>query len=1369
MAGHGDTQSSWRRWHNDDADYILSCVTKEDLTSLKRLFKQKLGNPGSIFDRFGRNSLHIAVSCGKYDIAEWLINECAVDIQARDFESGWNALHRSLYYGNIQCAILVLKKGLDFSIQDKDGVSPLKIVLLDSQRTKAFKDDHLKLCRVILPYHASEPGELSLEIDELVDIIKEYKSTGWGFGRKTGTKEKGKFPLNFVAILGEKSSEFSDDAFTDKGHKSDVYSWGNNSNLTLGLGDTRNRDVPELVKGLHSQRYSVKEVAVSKYHTIFLTEDGTVLSCGQGRGGRLGHGNEQTVLSPQKIAGLNGMFCTAVSNANDHSLVLDQMGQVYSFGLNAYHQLGHYPVSQQYLTPKQISNKILKGKIMTGVAAARFHSAIHTKDELFTFGLNAGQLGHLKGDEWQSTPRLVTRLCKKDYQIELVTVSDGATCCLLSNGDVFVLQDYECRRIATRMANIKRLVMVGGELKSKALADLQHNQPDSLCVAALTTHGIVSCWRPGYTNFKECWWAGKKRDEWQIVDVCLGKHLVIATDSGIVFHGHFRNISNNLTAKLSPEGGKSGLSKSPMKCSLSIQELVEKVKRRSEDNEEVMIERVPLLYRAYRVACDVKSRTFAVIQNDPGIGLNSVVSLRSGTLEDDLERMLGEAELFDNIHDVVIKASDGMLPAHRFIIASKIKESDFESRLNFDGNIGKYVLDLTKIDMETVKSWLIDVYRNTKSTVLEPDDYGKILQKARDMPGDKKDSSINGCFYDQADKMVVQSMQRFCLQDLENPDFEGSRIVCGENGELVQELPAPRKQKKKKGKENKHEEKDKRRALFSAIIVLPGKPKITESKSQRASCYTVRQQQHEALVFQPLSLRIKHNKAVGQINRGFANWQQMGSISDIKIEAENGSIFHCHKCILVSRLDYFQGMLGNPWMESNWAHSTIKMPIPENILKIILDFVYIGEANNLKATCCPIKGDMRIFPCQTKNLDTLPVDALSDLSNVYKSLIPNMAYRRITPLMDHVEVDLVDEAAAAFPVETDAFHEDSKHDVVSPRDKADSAKKRRRRRKSSSTKEDRSSEVTVHNEGSTVPINSEKTVNVSKDLPVSSIKDKYANGTVGSDKTHDVTQRILEDQQAENLKPAQIAKSPTRGMLSLKEIMEEEEKNSLNKLNQRALKQTSKLERSPVEASISLPIKWEMSKKKSQRQRKEATKVNGNLNPTADNTPIMEEATQTKDPICPWGKPEQSQVRSFKDVMSEESKMELTRKSLQSGGERKPVEEVRRKLSWKKGSDENHEFGKRPSTESAWNMTSLATSPPSSAMSLSAIMKSQIVERDSSTRMLKKPLQLIQIEEKAIEELLVHYKAKDNPLEYITVRRNRDTVSCPVWKKEEQS
>ena len=40
----------------------------------------------------------------------------------------------------------------------------------------------------------------------------------------------------------------------------------------------------------------VFQVAMSKYHTVFLSSDGRVYTCGHGRGGRLGHGNEQTIV-----------------------------------------------------------------------------------------------------------------------------------------------------------------------------------------------------------------------------------------------------------------------------------------------------------------------------------------------------------------------------------------------------------------------------------------------------------------------------------------------------------------------------------------------------------------------------------------------------------------------------------------------------------------------------------------------------------------------------------------------------------------------------------------------------------------------------------------------------------------------------------------------------------------------------------------------------------------------------------------------------------------------------------------------------------------------------------------------------------------
>lgn len=94
----------------------------------------------------------------------------------------------------------------------------LKIANFGNNSTEYFfVGEKFKLGRVILPYDAMETGEISLQIDQLIDIFKEYKSTGWGYGRLNDTKEKGKFPLNFVTILGDKDSNFSDEELTQDG------------------------------------------------------------------------------------------------------------------------------------------------------------------------------------------------------------------------------------------------------------------------------------------------------------------------------------------------------------------------------------------------------------------------------------------------------------------------------------------------------------------------------------------------------------------------------------------------------------------------------------------------------------------------------------------------------------------------------------------------------------------------------------------------------------------------------------------------------------------------------------------------------------------------------------------------------------------------------------------------------------------------------------------------------------------------------------------------------------------------------------------------------------------------------------------------
>ena len=60
-------------------------------------------------DECRRTALHMAASCGKGDILEWLVKDHGVDVGAKDLESGWTALHRSFFYGYLDCAVKLLQ------------------------------------------------------------------------------------------------------------------------------------------------------------------------------------------------------------------------------------------------------------------------------------------------------------------------------------------------------------------------------------------------------------------------------------------------------------------------------------------------------------------------------------------------------------------------------------------------------------------------------------------------------------------------------------------------------------------------------------------------------------------------------------------------------------------------------------------------------------------------------------------------------------------------------------------------------------------------------------------------------------------------------------------------------------------------------------------------------------------------------------------------------------------------------------------------------------------------------------------------------------------------------------------------------------
>ena len=82
----------------------------------------------------------------------------------------------------------------------------------------------------------------------------------------------------------------------------EAYVWGTNANYNLGLGTHATRNNPDIGHPeLRKDGTSISKVAMQKFHSAFVAKTGSVMTCGHGRGGRLGHGSETMQLIPKPV------------------------------------------------------------------------------------------------------------------------------------------------------------------------------------------------------------------------------------------------------------------------------------------------------------------------------------------------------------------------------------------------------------------------------------------------------------------------------------------------------------------------------------------------------------------------------------------------------------------------------------------------------------------------------------------------------------------------------------------------------------------------------------------------------------------------------------------------------------------------------------------------------------------------------------------------------------------------------------------------------------------------------------------------------------------------------------------------------------
>ncbi|PYH46389.1 BTB domain and ankyrin repeat protein [Aspergillus saccharolyticus JOP 1030-1] len=440
----------------------------------------------NVRDNHGRTILHHVASSKKptaIDFAVALLQVPFLDIYAQDWESGWTALHRALYAGNATIAQALMTRDMrdatDFSkagnsglpvgslirIKDREGYSPFDVYAATiASRDIKRSSDSTNAARL------SAGGEHN-------DLVSEGSSDD----------EDPDHDSRFSKRLLKPTTNLSGD---------EVFTFGSNKNLNLGVGDQDDRQFPEriilkrpghLLKRLYhefqeqrsesgklyvqqesdnvgatelpaivkSKPIKIQDIIMSKLHTAIITADpeSNLFLCGFGPGGRLGTGDETTRFTFVCIegGGLANKKVVSVALGQDHTLAITENGEIYSWGSNKYGQLGYslprsnnqddVPMQKQ---PRQIFNPFKK-EVILGVAASGVHSVVFSNSGLYTFGKNEGQLGLIDSDarslEMQTTPRRVGASLFS-APIQSVSAIDQATSVLLQNHEVWVFSQY---------------------------------------------------------------------------------------------------------------------------------------------------------------------------------------------------------------------------------------------------------------------------------------------------------------------------------------------------------------------------------------------------------------------------------------------------------------------------------------------------------------------------------------------------------------------------------------------------------------------------------------------------------------------------------------------------------------------------------------------------------------------------------------------------------------------------------------------------------------------------------------------------------------------------------------------------------------
>ena len=120
----------------------------------------------------------------------------------------------------------------------------------------------------------------------------------------------------------------------------------------------------------------VVAIAAGCFHLMVLTDEGEVLSSGIGKLGQLGHGDREDQWKFKVIEALRGRHVVAIAAGGLHSMVLTDDGTVLSFGDGAFPSGVGAPGADRWLVP-QVIEALNDERVHEGHAKRIYGNASH--------------------------------------------------------------------------------------------------------------------------------------------------------------------------------------------------------------------------------------------------------------------------------------------------------------------------------------------------------------------------------------------------------------------------------------------------------------------------------------------------------------------------------------------------------------------------------------------------------------------------------------------------------------------------------------------------------------------------------------------------------------------------------------------------------------------------------------------------------------------------------------------------------------------------------------------------------------------------------------------------------------------------------